>query len=188
MHRRFPWIPVDPSRATAVATAAMAVAGCTTTPPRFPDDWVGSWRGSLVVPSASGAPQDVVMELVIARTDDPARHAWTIVYDGPAGRQVRAYELVTRDAAAGRYAIDEKNGIVLESSHIDGALYSWFSIAGSNVLVREELVRDAFADDAISVEFVTALDRDTKTTGPAGEARSLVPVSVQRAMLRRQAP
>ena len=109
------------------------------------------------------------------------------VYDGAAGRQVRAYELLTRDPASGRYATDERNGIVLEARYLEGALYSWFSIQGSNILVRESLVREPFAADAISVEFVTALDRDTQTTGPAGEVRSLVPVSVQRATLRRQA-
>lgn len=175
MPRRFPRILV------ATAAASAATLSCTRAPSRFPDDWIGSWRGALVVPAPSGAPQEVVMELVVARTDDPARFAWTIVYDGAAGRQVRAYELVARDAATGRYAIDERNGIVLEARYLEDALYSWFSIAGSNILVREELV-----DGAISVEFVTALDRDTQTTGTGGEVRSLVPVSVQRATLRRQ--
>ena len=170
---------------------ALVSFGCARSSARFPDDWVGTWRGALLVPAGgsagAGAPEEVTMELVIARTDDPMRFAWTIVYDGAAGRQVRAYELLTRDAASGRYATDERNGIVLEARYLEGALYSWFSIQGSNILVRESLVREPFATDAISVEFVTALDRDTQTTGPAGEVRSLVPVSVQRATLRRQA-
>lgn len=127
------------------------------------------------------------MELIVGRTADPTRFAWTIVYDGEAGRQVRAYELLTRDASEGRYAIDEHNGIVLEARYLEGSLYSWFSIAGSNILVKESLMRAPFVDDAIAVEFVTALDRDTQTTGTGGEVRSLVPVSVQRAMLQRQA-
>lgn len=126
------------------------------------------------------------MELVIGPSIAADRLVWTIVYDGAAGRQVREYQLLTRDPAAGSYAIDEHNGIVLEARVHGEALYSWFSIGGANVTVREQLVRDANGE-RIEVEMVTAADRDTLATGPDGEVRSLVPISVQRASLRRTA-
>lgn len=172
--------------AIAATAAVVASGGCSVQRARFPEDWIGSWRGELELPPTPKTPDKVMMELGISRTADPDRYGWTIVYETPDGRQVREYELFVRDRAQGRYAIDERNGIVLEARESGGALYSWFSLGGSNVLVREELVRDAGAE-RIEVEFVTALDRDTATTGPNAEVRSLVPVSVQRASLRRTA-
>jgi len=170
----------------AAAIAASVAVGCSPQRGHFPDDWVGSWRGEIEMPPARTAAGPVIMELAIERTDDPDRFGWTIVYDAPEGRQVRAYELVARNRAEGRYAIDERNGIVLEAREFDGVLYSWFSIGGSNILVREALLRGPDGE-CVEVEFVTALDRDTVTTGPNAEARSLIPVSVQRAQLRRTA-
>jgi hypothetical protein len=181
------------TRALAAGTTALAAAtlfgGCTSdprAPARFPDEWMGHWSGTLEMHGARPSEGEVRMELVIGPSIAADRLAWTIVYDGAAGRQVREYQLLTRDPAAGSYAIDERNGIVLEARVHGEALYSWFSIGGANVTVREQLVRDANGE-RLEVEMVTAADRDTLTTGPDGEVRSLVPISVQRASLRRTA-
>jgi hypothetical protein len=194
MRTRFAAIadPAARTRPHAVATALAAttlLGGCAADPggsARFPDDWVGHWSGTLAMHGARPTEGEVRMELVVGPSVADDRLAWTIVYDGSAGRQVREYQLVTRDQAAGHYAIDERNGIVLEARLHAGALYSWFSIGGANVTVREQLVRDA-SGERIEVEMVTSADRDTLTTGPNGEVRCLVPVSVQRASLRRKA-
>jgi hypothetical protein len=180
------------SRATATLAALLALVGCAATDAgrqtaRFPDDWVGRWSGALEMHGSRPSAGEVRMDLEIAPTDDPDRFRWLIVYDGPEGRQERDYVLVVRDRAEGRHAIDERNGIVLETREFDGAIYSWFSIAGMHLLVREQLVRDADGEH-IAVEMTTAADRDAVTTGPAGEVRSIPPVSVQRARLVRQAP
>jgi hypothetical protein len=153
----------------------------------FPDAWVGAWSGTLEMLGERPSEGSIRMELVIAPTAASDRYRWTIIYDGAAGRQERNYELVVRDKAAGVHAIDERNGIVLETRELGGAIFSWFSLGGANVIVREQLLRD---DDGerIDVELITALDRDTVTTGPNGEVRSLAPVSVQRASLRRREP
>jgi hypothetical protein len=205
MHAHFVGIAdtVARARPRAAATALLAAAllgGCASdsrvsparvppsclAPARFPEDWTGHWSGTLSMHGARPSAGEVRMELVIGPAVAADRLAWTIVYDGAAGRQVRAYQLLTRDGAAGSYAIDERNGIVLEARLHGGALYSWFSIGGAHVTVREQLVRDADGE-RIEVEMVTAADRDTLTTGTNGEVRSLVPVSVQRASLRRMA-
>ena len=166
--------------------APARVAPSCVAPARFPEDWTGHWSGTLSMHGARPSEGEVRMELVIGPSVADDRLAWRIVYDGASGRQVREYQLLTRDRAAGSYAIDERNGIVLEARLHGGALYSWFSIGGANVTVREQLVRDADGE-RIEVEMVTAADRDTLTTGTNGEVRSLVPVSVQRASLRRMA-
>jgi len=174
---------------------AVAITGCTVpheaeraTQAVFPNDWLGSWSGEVTPHSAAGAGERFGMRLDIARTDDPARFDWTITYSGSAGTQVRAYSLLVRDAAAGRYAIDERNGIVLEQQLIGGAMYAWFDIGGMRLCVREQLVAGRRAgDDRIEVEIATARDGDAVTTGAGGEASSRPVLSVQRATLRRLA-
>lgn len=167
--------------------ALILLGGCAGRGARFPEDWIGSWRGPLVTRGSSAVAGDVTMEIAIARTADPQRLDWTVIYDGPQGRQERPYQLVVRNRDEGRYAIDERNGIVLEARFLGDALYTWFATQGSNIVVREQLVRGSDAD-RIEVEFITAVDREVVTTGKDVEVRSLPPISVQRASLRRMAP
>lgn len=152
-------------------------------PASFPGDWLGCWHGPLEILGPRASAGEVTMELTVEATDDPARYRWTVVYEDASERQVRAYELVVRDAAEGRFAIDERNGVVLEARMIAGVLRSWFTIAGVHITTREQLVRDADGP-RIEVEIVSSSDRDTVSTGPNGEVLSLAPVSVQRATLR----
>lgn len=168
-----------------VTMLPMLACGCASEPARFPEDWLGSWSGEVTPHSSRGAGERFGMRLDIARTDDPARFDWTITYSGSAGTQVREYSLLVRDAAAGRYAIDERNGIVLEQQLLGGAFYSWFDIGGSRLCVRERLVRAGEAGEHIEVEIASARDRDAVSTGPNGEVSSLPLVSVQQAQLRR---
>ncbi len=163
---------------------AHAVPGCAATPARFPDDWLGSWAGEVTPYSANGANDRFGMRLDIARTDDPSRFDWTITYSGSAGTQVRAYSLLVRDVASGRYAIDERNGTVLEQQLLGDALYSWFDVAGTRLCVRERLVR-ASGGEHIEVEIASARDRDATATGSNGDVSCRPLVSVQRARLER---
>ena len=100
----------------------------------FPRSWVGHWKGDLNAETLSGK-QSLKMELIIAATDDPKRFTWTIVYDGPQGRQERPYFLEVVDATAGRYVIDEGNGIRLSAwfSHGD-TLTSAFDVGESSLV------------------------------------------------------
>jgi len=150
----------------------------------FPRDWLGSWSGTLLSHTPEGEAKPFTMRLDIAATADPARFSWTITYEGDEVTQVRPYELVVRDGPTGHYAIDERNGIVLDMRFIAGALHGAFDIAGSRVTVREELLHDR-RGARIDVEMTTGRDADTRTTGTAGEVRTLAPVSVQRGSLRR---
>lgn len=163
---------------------ALMMSGCAAKPARFPEDWLGSWAGEVTPYSAGGAKDRFGMRLDIGRTDDPSRFDWTITYSGSAGTQVRAYSLLVRDAAMGRYAIDERNGIVLEQQMLGDAFYSWFDVGGTRLCVRERLVR-AHGAEHIEVEIASARDRDATATGPDGEVSCRPLVSVQRASLER---
>jgi hypothetical protein len=96
--------------------SALALAGCVSqqethgsrarSEGAFPADWTGRWTGALATLGDSKlAP--VTMTLEIEPIAD-GRWSWTIIYEGEFGRQVRPYELVAVDAAAGQFVIDEE--------------------------------------------------------------------------------
>lgn len=80
------------------------------------------------------------MSLTIGRTDRPGVLRWSIVYE-TGQRDVRDYELVASEAAAGRYTIDEKNGLLLDAVYADGTLYAPFTI-GSLLITATYRVAD----------------------------------------------
>ena len=186
-----------------VLLSAVAFAGCATqqpsqrgveTPPTapiapaFPAEWCGRWTGTLAMLGDSKFGP-VTMTLEIAPITE-GRWSWTITYDGEFGRQVRPYELVAIDAAAGRFAVDEKNGIVIPMRVLDGTLYSTFEVMDSRIEMRETLVGSG-ADAAIVVEMATIrVGESTVTGGDAGrsipEVRCWTPRSVQRGRLVRR--
>ena len=195
----------------------------------FPQDWAGTWQGTLTSTAygASGekradAPEITIqMTLEVAPTSDPQRWSWTITYDGDRGKQVRPYELVVRDGGAAaaaspasptdppalsrsRFAIDEKNSIVIPVQFADNVLWSSFEVLGTRVDVREEFVRgDAHADargealGEIRIEMISTKIDDPEVSGGTsaeGEGdgggvpavRSWSPISIQRGVLRRR--
>ena len=166
----------------AMATSAAIVA------PAFPADWCGRWTGTLT-PLGESKVGPVTMTLEIAPIAD-GRWSWTIIYEGAVGRQVRPYELVVVDAAAGRFAIDEKNGIVIPISFFEGTIYSTFEVMDTRVELRETMVGSG-ADAAIAVEMATVAVAESTVTGGIAEqsipeVRCWTPRSVQRGRLVRR--
>jgi hypothetical protein len=150
----------------------------------FPDAWVGRWRGPCTYVPAKGEVKQFVMELNVARADDPARYTWEIVYEDAGQRQVRLYELVVVDAGAGRYVIDEHNSIRIDATFIDGALYSQFDVMSSRITAsyRRE-------GERIVVELMTADAKNPKQTGGQGQAPPVTTYAargVQRGVLKRE--
>jgi len=185
--------PGGPSGNPTTVPAARG-AGPTTQPTgghTFPESWIGHWKG----PATYGDGQKstpFTMELIVA-PDKPSdngtlRYRWTIVYDGPQGRQTRPYTLLVKDAGTGKFAIDEHNGIVLDARLLDGTLISHFLIQGNRIVTRERLEDAGAPDERITVEMVTTREVDAaKTGGKSGvpEVLSWTPVSIQKATLRR---
>ncbi len=93
----------------------------------FPKSHLGVWQGTLqITPVGNPNPQEVPMRLVLDSIRGVSnRFTFTIQY----GQQSpRLYELVTVDAATGKYQIDEKDGIVLDASKIGDQLATQFSV------------------------------------------------------------
>ena len=149
----------------------------------FPGAWFGTWRGPMTTGVPGGELQALEMELVIAPTDDHARFTWTIVYiDGE--RHERPYTLVTVDAGAGKYAIDEHNGIILDAFLVGDGLYSQFAMGATSLTASYRL-----EGERLVVELVTTTgDRIAVTGGENGvpEIKMAPVTAVQRAALTRQ--
>ncbi|MBL9148670.1 MAG: hypothetical protein JNM94_08255 [Phycisphaerae bacterium] len=177
--------------AVLVGVASHAVAADPSTgAASFPESWFGHWKGDA---RALGGQVEMRfgMELIVGPGPGPDRFQWTIVYDGASGRQERPYELVVRDREKGLFAIDEKNGIVIESRFVDDTLFSLFEVEGTRIATRERLMGAGGNAESIEVEMVVTSVGDPAVSGGDGgapEVRSWAPKSIQRATLRRVAP
>jgi hypothetical protein len=169
--------PETPTQAPAAAVRTRA----------FPEAWLGRWKGPARSVSPGRPAMEFTTELVVARTDDPSRFAWTIIYDGAAGKQERKYELIVKDADKGLYEIDEKNGIILPATFIDGALCSRFEVDTAQIATRERLVNPGAPDESIDVEMITATTASPKVSGGGDvpEVRGYAVRSIQSARLKR---
>ncbi len=147
---------------------------------RFPESWYGVWTGALTIAKPARAPEEAKMVLAIRPTDDPKRFEFRFRY----GREEdwRQYELVEKDAATGRWAIDEKNGIVLPATYVDGELFSYFSIGGNLILARYRLVEDFLHFDLTQTSLTPGVRSGGAGTQKVGGHDTPV---VQRAVLRR---
>lgn len=172
-----------------LAGAARGVDGGASAPPAFPSAWAGRWRGEVTVHGASGDTPAFTMERVIAPGGEAGRWQWTLIYDGSAGRQERAYELIVEDEARGLYIIDEKNGIKLPARLVDGVLYSSFDVQGNRISTREELTGAGTTGERLVVELQShAVSPGMKSGG--GQVAEVVgwrPDTVQKSALVRVA-
>lgn len=114
--------------------ALLASVALAAFPDSFPATWVGRWEGRCKIPTT------LVMGLRIAPIAGTTKHTWEVTYkqDGTPP-QVRAYELLTVDAARGHYAVDEKNGIVIDSYFTHDILRSLFSVSSRVIAFRYAL-------------------------------------------------
>jgi hypothetical protein len=137
----------------------------------FPRAFTGEWRGTLVVANPGGASQSTPMSLRIdslklrPAPGRPSRYGWTILYGG---QEPRKYDLVIKDAKAGRYQIDEKDGILLDAVLVGNRLISQFQVAESLLTSTY-----TFLPDKVIFELVFA---GTKTTQTG--ARSTAPITL----------
>lgn len=167
---------------TPAEVRAAAAAAAPKTVLAFPESWLGAWEGELTNAKPAGtpdAPGVSKMVVVIARTDDPTRYDFRLRYGG---QELRLYQLVVRDAQTGQYAIDERNGVVLPATYLDGELFSYFSLGGNLLLARYRLDGDFLRFDLTS----TGITPDVETGGGDVPAVGGHYVQVvQRALLRR---
>ena len=151
----------------------------TQAPKKFPEDFLGIYKGDLNITSSNGN-QQIPMEFHMEATDTTDNFKYTIYYGEE--RSPRAYNL-KRTHDPNLFLIDENNGIILESAYSNNTLYSTYEVA-ENLLNSTEI----FYDDRM--EFMIALSRIMDTSMTGNEESAIVknyPLSVmQRATLYKQ--
>lgn len=140
--------------------------------------FLGEFAGTLQTFGERGV-QQVPMRLSVGTLPGATdRWRWELHYGDGAAAQRRDYRLVAVDAAAGRYAIDEQNGIELAARLCGPELVSVFLVSGQALVVRYRAVADGieFALESFAPERAAATGQGVRTVGS---------FAVQRALLRR---
>lgn len=119
-------------------------------PRPFPDSHVGVWSGILTTTAPPDRERNrIPVTLTIAPDTVPGQWIWRTVFNADTVRGLRDYRLIVRDAAAGRYATDERNGVVLEETLIDGVLISVFRVGEQVLESRYTLRGDTLTHDIV---------------------------------------
>ncbi|MGG8497716.1 hypothetical protein ACQY1Q_15000 [Tenacibaculum sp. TC6] len=145
---------------------------------RFPQDFLGVYKGTLVINSAKGT-QTIPMEFHLTPTDSSTTvFTYQLVYNG----QPRNYTLIEKDKTKGLYEIDENNGIVLPANYVANTLYSFFEVQGNLLTTRL-----SFTNNSLDFEILFTAVKNKTTTGKGTKEIPFVygyPISVvQRAVL-----
>ena len=139
---------------------------------QFPEDWVGIYEGEV-----SGAATPTIMRLRIEKLCDD-RYRWAIQYSG---ESERAYELITIDKKAGKYIVDEKNGIVIDHFLREGTLYSAFTVNSKWIVFKYTL-----NDKGILIESQFFSTTPSRTSGTDQfRVESFLLANIQRGLLKR---
>ncbi len=101
----------------------------------FPDDWLGIWRGELVIRTGKGVVQQLPMRLDLLPSDTADVYHWLLVYEVGEEQDVRPYTLLPVDSASGHWLVDEHNGILLDGWVLDDVFVQYFAVNGSYIVL-----------------------------------------------------
>jgi len=133
----------------------------------FLTDWYGEWSGNcnLYSPGKTGAQDKFTMKLNISADTKNKRWNWQIIYKSPKINQVRDYFLIPVNPSAGHYAVDENNGIILDSFILNkNTILEQFSVDNSNITVKHQLIDR----NNLKVEFITFSNQQIRESGAQG--------------------
>lgn len=121
----------------------------------FPEDFLGSYYGTLSISSDTREMQEIPMEFHLTATDTLNRFSYTLVY----ADQPRNYYLIAIDKEKGHYQVDENNGIILDTRFSHNTLFSFFEV-DDNFLSS----RLAFRGDSLHFEILfTPMSKKVET-------------------------
>jgi hypothetical protein len=130
---------------SVVEAPSTPVIGKTTISPRdtlpFPESWAGTWTGDLKIWKGSTIVQSIPMETIIAPTATADEYKWVTTYDQGDSKEEnveKLYVLKIVDQEKGRYIVDEKNSILIESYLFDNKLVSWYTVGKSFIQATYE--------------------------------------------------
>jgi hypothetical protein len=150
----------------------------------FPSEFLGHWKGELEWHRTGiKEPKKIKMQLIIRPSDTAGQYTWQMIY-GNDNEDDRPYILKPVDTARGHWAIDEKDGIVLDQYWTGNRLNGAFTVQGSTIINSYGI-----QGDSLMVEFFSiSASPVSKTGGSNKETPSVESYSVksfQKAVLRK---
>ncbi|MEL6803677.1 MAG: hypothetical protein AAFO91_07845 [Bacteroidota bacterium] len=116
----------------------------------LPESWMGKWEGTVEIWSNNQMVDSFPMSLTITPTDTD----WDYVIDyqrDPERPDVRRYSLFSLNDSIGHFAVDEHNGIILDTYRNGNCLNSAFSGMNTHLLMRLCLEEDGMAYEITSM-------------------------------------
>ncbi|SDR83291.1 hypothetical protein SAMN04515667_0787 [Formosa sp. Hel1_31_208] len=107
----------------------------------FPDDYVGVYKGDLVIINENGQ-QNVGMEFHLQATDSIHTFDYKLVYASGSKPMEKVYKLIIKDRSKGEFMVDENNGILLNANYFNNTLYSVFQVRNSLITTTETFYED----------------------------------------------
>lgn len=148
------------------------------------DSWLGIWQGELNIESSPlGLRNSIPMELHVSKTDSQGIWNWRIIYRDSA-KDDRKYLLKLVDQTAGKYIIDETDGILLEAGLFRNKLISRFEVMDALLEISYTL-----DEDKIYFEVSSSKVKPTSITQSQAEqieVKSYEITSYQTAILTKQ--
>lgn len=164
---------------------AITLAVLMSPPAEFPKDFVGDWRGTMEWTKAGEAkPTLVKMRLKIDKLDKDS-YTYQLSY-GDKEEDTRPYTLRPVNKEKGHWAVDERNGIVLDHFWVGDTLIGVFTVQGNTIISRDRL-----EGSNLTIEMITY---DAAVLNKSGNQSPQIPLvttnrvkSIQRAILKRTA-
>jgi hypothetical protein len=171
-------------KAVLVTAFSLAlIAQSTAQTETLPAEWDGIWKGTLAIISPDGKSQELPMELHVLAVAGSNRKTWKILYGEGARQSTRPYEIGPVAGEAGRFVVDEKNGLLIDNHLVGKTLYSQFMVTDSLVTTRFENLGDSIRVELLL--FTITDPRRTKLTGRDMEVASYRFNAVQTGILKR---
>jgi hypothetical protein len=105
----------------------------------LPAAWHGTWVGKLNIAGPGDKRHDVPISLKIEPIKNSRDVTWATTFGTGEKSMLRDYKLVPDGDKAGRFRIDEQNGVALDAWLVNRVLYSQFEVGGSFLTARYEL-------------------------------------------------
>lgn len=135
----------------------------------FPSNITGNWKGKITW-HANGREQQFDMQLQVHPSPDSAgQYSWFIFY-GQGSLDARPYVLKAKDSVAGKWVIDEQNGIVLDGYAKGSSFHGIFTVQKNTIMDQYMLLPDG----RLLVQFWTIDLQNKSNTGLGTEASPAV--------------
>lgn len=146
----------------------------------FPNDFFGIYRGKIEISSPQGK-QEFDMEFHLKNTDTIGTYKYTLIYN----KQARNYFLIEKDIDKGQYIIDENNGIILQTTVFNKAIYSIFEVMG-NLISNTIHFYDTYIDFEIAMSRTSQIEITGKGTQEIPEVKTYPIPIIQKARLYKE--